>query len=112
MNADDHLAGFCRTLPRLRDVARSQGLTAELATVLREVRDGAPIAPLLPRLGIPADVLRAGYQAVPLLTGRPAGEVYTCPWDACSRVVPREPGGPVPDERCWVLDEPLRPGRA
>jgi hypothetical protein len=112
MNADDQLAAFCRTLPRLRVAARSQGLSAELDAVLAEVRAGAPVAPLLPRLGIPADVLRSGYQALPTLAERSAGEVYTCPRGACGRSVRREPGGPVPDERCWLIDAPLRQGLA
>jgi hypothetical protein len=112
MNADDHLAAFCRTLPQLRAAAGRQGLSDELAAVLADVRAGSPVADLLPRLGIPADALRGGYQSVPGLRGRPTGEMYACPWEACDRAVRRQPGGPVPDERCWVLDEPLRPARA
>jgi hypothetical protein len=112
MNADDHLAAFCRTLPQLRAAAGRQGLSAELSAVLADVRAGSPVAELLPRLGIPADALRSGYQAVLGLSGRPTGEVYTCPWGACERAERRQPGGPIPDERCWVLDEPLRPARA
>src|SRR4051794_33483380 len=111
MNADDHLAAFCRTLPQLRAAARHQGLAAELAAVLTEVRAGVPVAELLPRLGIPADALRSspdvrpgspggrpgspgggyGYQTLPSLDGRPTGGAHTCPWDACGRTVRREP---------------------
>jgi hypothetical protein len=112
MNADDHLAAFCRTLPQLRVSARSMGLSGVLDAILAEVRAGAPVAPLLPRLGIPADVLRSGYQPLPSLPGRSTGELHTCPRDACGRWVRREPGGPVPDERCWLIDAPLREGHA
>ena len=110
----DHLAAFCRTLPQLRAAAARNGLSAQLRTALADVRSGVPVVDVLPRLGIPADVLRSGlgYQPMPGLTGRPTGEVLACPWGACGRSVRREPGGPVPDERCWVVDEPLRPDRA
>jgi hypothetical protein len=110
----DHLAAFCRTLPQLRAAAARNGLSAQLRTALADVRAGVPVVDVLPRLGIPADVLRSGlgYQAMPGITGRPTGEVLACPWSACGRAVRREPGGPVPDERCWVVDEPLRPDRA
>src|SRR3990170_395714 len=100
MNADDHLAAFCRTLPQLRVAARRLGLAGELTAVLAEVRAGAPVAELLPRLGIPADTLRGpqfggtSYQTLPSLDGRPTRGALTCPWEACGRIVRREPGGP------------------
>jgi hypothetical protein len=115
MSGNEHLAAFCRTLPQLRAAAARHGLAHELTAALADVRAGVPVVDVLPRLGIPADVLRSGgqdvlpgYQAVPGLTGRPTGEVHVCPWEACGRAVRRQPGGPVPDERCWVLDQPLR----
>jgi hypothetical protein len=111
MSGNDHLAAFCRTLPQLRAAAVRHGLADELTSALADVRAGVPVAEVLPRLGIPADVLRSGgpgYQTVPGLTGWSAAEVHVCPLGACGRTVRREPGGPVPDERCWVLDEPLR----
>jgi hypothetical protein len=115
MSGNDHLAAFCRTLPQLRAAAVRHGLAHELTSALADVRAGVPVADVLPRLGIPADVLRSGgpgpvlgFQTVAGLTGWSGDEVYVCPLGACGRTVRREPGGPVPDERCWVLDEPLR----
>lgn len=115
MSGNDHLAAFCRTLPQLRAAAVRLGLADELTSALADVRAGVPVEAVLPRLGIPPDVLRSGgsgpvlgYQTVAGLTGWSADEVHVCPLDACDRAVRREPGGPVPDERCWVLDEPLR----
>jgi hypothetical protein len=109
MNGDDHLAAFCGTLPQLRAAAVRNGLSAQLTAALADVRAGVPVVDVLPTLGIPADALRSGYQAVPGLSGRPTGgEVHVCPWNACGRAVRRQPGGPLPDERCWVLDQPLR----
>ena len=111
---DEHLPAFCATLPRLRAAVARHGLADELARVVAEVRAGAPVAELLPRLGIPADVLRSGEPTgVPSLPvyGRPVHEVHVCPWDGCARAVARQPGGPIPDERCWITDRPLRRDR-
>ncbi|GAB2967971.1 hypothetical protein [Saccharothrix stipae] len=110
-HADEHLAAFCTTLPELRAAVTRQGLGRVLDDVLARVRAGHPPKDELPRLGIPADVLR-GSDLVPPVPGRTFGEVYVCPSDACGREVPREPGGPVPAERCWLRDEPLRRERA
>jgi hypothetical protein len=101
------VAGFAEQLVAV--VAVAQDVLAVAA--VEGVRAGVPVAEVLPRLGIPSDVLRSGgpgYQTVPGLTGWSAAEVHVCPLGACGRTVRREPGGPVPDERCWVLDEPLR----
>ena len=115
MERDEQLGAFCQTLPRLRDAVRKQGLTHVLDEVLDEVRAGKPLSEQLPRLGIPADALRGetptGF-TVPSVVGRPFDEVYVCPTNSCDRSVPREPGGPLPAERCWVRDEPLRRRRA
>jgi len=118
MALDSDLAAFCEALPKLREVARQQGLSEVLDDVLEKVRVGTPVAALLPRLGIPADAVpgqrsdtRSGYDAlprigVPGLPGRTAPEEYACPEGHCHRKVEREPGGPLP--RCWVFDRPLR----
>lgn len=111
-HADEHLAAFCSTLPELRAAVSRQGLGKVLEDVLARVRAGHRLQDELPRLGIPADVLRGSDLVLPGVRGRPFGEVYVCPSEACARQVPREPGGPVPTERCWLRDEPLRRRRA
>lgn len=109
-HADEHLAAFCTTLPELRAAVTRQGLGRVLNDVLTRVRAGHPIQDELPRLGIPANALRGNVLRLPgTPPGRPFGEVYVCPSsDTCGREVPREPGGPIPAERCWLRDEPLR----
>ncbi|TCO47275.1 hypothetical protein [Actinocrispum wychmicini] len=119
MSTDENLAAFCRALPQLKVAADRNGLTDQLAGVLTEIKAGRPVADLLQRLGIPADVLRSESQQTRWLEtqlswadDRPRAEVYVCPWTLCDRAVDREPGGPVPRERCWIVDEPLRRERA
>jgi hypothetical protein len=112
---DQQLAAFCQTLPRLRDAVRKQGLAHLLDDVVENVRAGKPLSEQLPRLGIPADTLRGPGPTdltVPSVAGKPFDEVYVCPVDHCDRAVPREPGGPLPAERCWLRDEPFRRRRA
>ncbi len=116
MALDRDLAAFCEALPKLRELARRQGLSEVLDDVLKKVRTGTPVADQLPRLGIPVDELagqRSGAPGigappeigVPGLHGRTAPEEYACPEGQCERKVEREPGGPLP--RCWIFDQRL-----
>ncbi|MFF8288735.1 hypothetical protein ACF068_05805 [Streptomyces sp. NPDC016309] len=105
----DGLGWLCGDLPELREQARAEGWSAELARSLAELRAGTvPVTEVVERvcgrLGLP---LRSrGYAPVPGqdAVAPPAGS-YSCPGGRCSRVEAREPGGPLPE--CAVFDEPL-----
>jgi hypothetical protein len=110
---DHHLAAFCEALPELRQQARQAGQSRLLADVLKRIRAGDSVADQLARLGVAEGPLRdGGYKELDGLAGNCFAEVYECPAARCARSVPREPGGPLPAQRCWLQDEPLVRRRA
>ncbi|WP_020672132.1 hypothetical protein [Amycolatopsis nigrescens] len=118
MDQEEQLAGFCGTLPELRQFARQQGISEVLDDVIGEIKAGTPVREQLPRLGIPKEALDGHRSSGPAMsmqglgtTAHTAPEVYLCPDGRCGRTVPREPGGPVPGD-CWLLGRPLRRSRA
>ena len=117
----EYLAAFCAALPQLETELRRRGRAQLLSVAAKAVRSGIPVLEVLPALGIaphvltgpgvsretPAGaVLRGGIQRAA------SGEIYRCPDGACDRAIPREPGGPIPAERCWLHDRPLAVGEA
>lgn len=116
----EYLAAFCATLPQLETELRRRGRENLLSVAVKAVRSGVPVPEVLPALGIPPHVLTGSgtsrdTPADAVVRGIPraaSGEVYRCPDGACDRAVPREPGGPIPAERCWLHDRPLTVGEA
>jgi hypothetical protein len=105
----DALKSFCGELPELREQARQDGWSAELARTLAETRAGTlPVTTAMERTydraGLPLRTRR--YAPVPGQdpAAPPAG-AYACPGGRCSRVELREPGGPLPE--CALFDAPL-----
>lgn len=90
-HADEHLAAFCTTLPELRCAVTRQGLGRVLDDVLARVRAGHPLQDELPRLGIPADVLRGSDLK---LIGIKAGR-----WARCTCARRTRAGGRCPGSR-------------
>jgi hypothetical protein len=116
----EYLAAFCATLPELETELRRRGRAELLSVAVKAVRSGIPVLEVLPALGIAPHVLAgpgtsretpagAVVQGIP---AKASGEVYRCPDGACDRAIPREPGGPIPAERCWLHDKPLAVGEA
>jgi hypothetical protein len=116
----EYLAAFCATLPQLETELRRRGRAELLSVAVKAVRSGIPVLEVLPALGIAPHVLAGPgtsreTPAGAVVRGIPAmasGEVYRCPDGACDRAIPREPGGPIPAERCWLHDKPLAVGEA
>ncbi|GAA1286818.1 hypothetical protein [Saccharothrix xinjiangensis] len=118
--SDDHvyLAAFCHALPKMRVVLRQQGRSEELRAAVEAVRDGTPVLEVLPGLGIAPHVLagagagRGGNDILNPLRRAASGEVYRCPDGSCGWEAVREPGGPIPRDRCWLRDLPTAVGEA
>ncbi|MEU7636286.1 hypothetical protein AB0C11_09330 [Streptomyces sp. NPDC039016] len=108
---DPDMAALCSQLAALSRAVHGTPLAAELADGLLAVRDGAPAAALLARLGIaPAgqdrDAWGGAATVAGLGSGHSHGEQYACPAGRCGRTVIREPGGERP--RCLVLGSDMR----
>jgi hypothetical protein len=116
-------AEFCPRLPELAAALRDRHGPRTWDRAVRAVREGTPVQTVWVELGMPLYLLTGmrGAQTSREVTpggvvrglGRPAsGEAYRCPDGRCDRVVVREPGGPIPADRCWLRDTPLVPGEA
>lgn len=112
-----YLAAFCANLPQMREVMRRSGGADALDAAITAVREGTPVLDVLPGLGIAPHVL-TGTDATSrdwVLGGgvthgmRPtaSGEAYRCPDGSCALKIVREPGGPLPANRCWLHNLPL-----
>jgi hypothetical protein len=116
----EYLAAFCATLPQLEAELRKRGRAEVLGVAVTAVRSGIPVPEVLPTLGIAPHVLTGPGPGRDTPAGAVArgiapsasGEVYRCPDGSCDRAVPRRPGGPIPDERCWLHERPLAVGEA
>lgn len=116
----EYLAAFCAALPQLETRLRRRDRAQRLGIAIEAVRSGIPVLEVLPALGIAPHALAGpgtsrDTPAAAVARGIPraaSGEVYRCPDGACDRAVPREPGGPIPAERCWLHDRPLAVGEA
>jgi hypothetical protein len=116
----EYLAAFCAALPQLETELHRRDREKQFTRAVRSVRSGTPVLDVLPSLGIAPHVLTGPgtsreTPAGSVVVGIPheaSGEVYRCPDGACDRAVPREPGGPIPAERCWLRDRPLTVGEA
>jgi hypothetical protein len=121
-----YLAAFCATLPQIRQAMHKLGKTAALDAAIHAVREGTPVLHVLPSLGIEPYVLtgtgttsrngywgpRAGGGVTRGMRPSASGEAYRCPDGSCGLEIIREPGGPMPDGRCWLRDQPLAVGEA
>lgn len=119
------LARLCAALPELRRQAQEEGWADELQRTVDEVerarRPAARLARFWRRIGLPAageeyrdaelsPAWRRAEAPLAVLPGQDAGAppdgAYRCPRRRCSRVVRREPGGPVP--MCELDAAPMR----
>lgn len=108
---DPDMSALCSQLGALRRAVHGTPLAEALADGLTAVRDGAPAAPLLARLGIaPAGQDRDAWCGAATVAGLGSGhshdERYGCPAGRCGRAVVREPGGERP--HCLVLGAAMR----